>query len=785
MIDSTHMIARAQEKARLYYQQTLQSLGYWQLHQVLGEALMEDIAPVWQATSQRRQHAKQAFYISAEYLLGRLIFNNLYCAGVLEEVAGLLQDRGIDINSLEDVEDAAFGNGGLGRLAACYLDSAAAHDIPLMGYGLRYRFGLFKQKIVDYAQVEEPDDWSRFGDPFGIRRYDLRVTVNFRDQQVVAVPYDMPVIGYEMKSVGTLRLWQAESPQEVDFALFNRQQYVEASADKNKAEDLTKFLYPNDSGEAGRLMRIKQEYLLSSATVQDMLRSFVEKHGRNYSRLPALCAIQLNDTHPVMAIPELIRLLQADGLDFEEAFQIARNTFSYTNHTVMQEALEKWDALTLKRLLPEMYAVIRRINQRLLGEVNMPSLSCIRSGNVHMADLAVYASHTVNGVARIHSQILKDHLFKDWYALYPERFQNVTNGVTQRRWLALCNPELASLVESVLGDRGFVTDLERLNASRDRITDGHCYEFMRIKGEKKRQLAQVILQQEGILIPEHFLFDVQVKRLHEYKRQLLNALSIMAIYQGLKDGSINDFTPTAFIFGAKAAPGYARAKAIIRYINQLAELINGDPAVKDKLRVVFVQNYNCSYAEHIIPAADVSEQISPAGTEASGTGNMKLMLNGAVTLGTFDGANVEIVEEAGLENNYIFGATVEQIEQIRSSYQPREYYHRDKHLKRAVDSLIDGTFKDIKENGEGSLHELHTSLLEGAAWHKPDHYFLMLDFEGYYKAKLQVNQDYKDRLAFARKCLHNVFSAGKFTSDRSVKEYARNIWQLEEPAQEQ
>ncbi len=783
MIDSTRFITRAQERARLNFQQPLQTLGYWQLHQVLGEALMEEIAPAWQATSQSRQQGKQAYYISAEYLLGRLIFNNMYCAGVLEEATELLSDRGVDVHSLEDVEDAAFGNGGLGRLAACYLDSAAAHDIPLMGYGLRYRFGLFKQKFVDYAQVEEPDDWSRFGDPFGIRRYDLRVTINFSDQQVVAVPYDMPVIGHDMKSIGTLRLWQAESPEEIDFALFNSQQYAAASAEKNKAEDLTKFLYPNDSGEAGRLMRIKQEYMLSSATVQDILRSYVEEHGRDYSRLPALCAVQLNDTHPVMAIPELIRLLQADGLSFEKAFQIAQQTFSYTNHTVMQEALEKWDALTLKSLLPEMYAIIRRINQRLMREVRNPALSCIRKGNVHMADLAVYASHTVNGVARIHSQILKDNLFKDWYALYPDRFQNVTNGVTQRRWLALCNPELTALLESVLGDRGFVTELERLNDGKDLFTDAHCRDFMRIKGEKKRQLAQVILQQEGILIPEHFLFDVQIKRLHEYKRQLLNALSIMAIYQGLKDDSIKEFTPTAFIFGAKAAPGYARAKAIIRYINQLAEMINGDPAMHDKMRVVFVHNYNCSYAEHIIPAADVSEQISPAGTEASGTGNMKLMLNGAVTLGTFDGANVEIVEEAGLENNYIFGATVAEIEKIRGTYDSGKYYNADKRLKRAVDTLIDGTFKDIKEPGEGSLRELHTSLLKGASWHEPDHYYLMPDFDGYLKAKLQVNRDYNDKLAFARKCLNNVFSAGKFTSDRSVKEYARNIWHLEAPGQ--
>lgn len=774
------MIDRAQQKAQLYYQSDLSNLSSWQLHQVLGEALMEAIAPQWQQDSQRRRQAKQAHYLSMEFLLGRMVFNNLYCAGLLEEADRLLREKGVDIRALEDIEDNAFGNGGLGRLAACYLDSAAAHDIPLTGYGLRYRFGLFRQSFQKGRQVEHPDDWSRLGDPFSIRRYDLKVRVAFGDGEVLAVPYDMPVIGYQRKAIGTLRLWQAESLTEVDFDQFNQQQYLEASRQKNQAEDITKFLYPNDSSEAGKVLRIKQEYLLSSATMQDLVRSFKQLHGNAFHLFPTLHAVQLNDTHPVMAVPELIRLLALEGLSFDQAFQIARQTFSYTNHTVMSEALETWWAPTLKKTLPQLYPVIRRINQRLMKELKDKRFSIVRNGFVHMATLAIYTTHQVNGVARIHSDILKDDLFKDWHQLYPDRFTNVTNGVTQRRWLGLSNPELSGLIAQTLEGDHFLRHLESLKEGKQRISDPLCQQFHAVKQQKKRALSQLIHQRERELIPEHFLFDVQIKRLHEYKRQLMNALSIIAIWQGLKDGTIKDFAPTAFIFGAKAAPGYKRAKAIIWLINQIAALVNQDPDTKDRLLVVFVHNYNCSYAEHIIPAADVSEQISPAGTEASGTGNMKLMLNGAVTLGTFDGANVEIVEEAGLQNNYIFGATVEDIRQMAEDYDPKAIYKANKRLKKALDTLVDGTFEDDPGDGEGTLKELHKSLLEGASWHRPDHYYVLHDFDDYLKAKLRANQDYQDTLAFSRKCLYNVFSAGKFTSDRSVQEYARNIWGLDQ-----
>ena len=775
MIDAKQLLLLAEEKANIAFHLELAQLSAWQLHEALGQALMQLITPDWRGSVASSETGKQACYLSAEFLLGRMVYNNLFSAGVLPEVTRLLAARGIDIGSLEEIEDNAFGNGGLGRLAACYLDSAAAHAVPLTGYGLRYRFGLFRQRFADGQQVEEPDDWSKYGDPWSLRRLDLAVTVSFGDGQVLAVPYDMPVLGYQLKSIATLRLWQCESLSEVDFALFNAQDYEAACAQKNKAEDITKFLYPNDSGDAGKMLRIKQQYVLSSATMQDLLRAFKQRAGRDFGSFPRFYAVQLNDTHPVMAIPELIRLLLLEGLDFEQAFRIAQKTFSYTNHTVMEEALEKWDVRMLKLAVPQLYPVIRLINRRLLREIGDHGLSCVRHQQVHMAPLAVYASHTVNGVAEIHTRILKDRVFAGWYHLYPERFQNKTNGITQRRWLGLCNPQLTALLSQTLGSDGFLTQLDRLSALRT-LTDEHlCRRFHTVKQERKKELALQIFMREGILIPEYFLFDVQVKRLHEYKRQLLNAFSIMAIYRGLKAGTIRDFTPTAFIFGAKAAPGYEQAKAIILYINRIAALVNHDPAMHDKLKVVFVQNYNCSYAEYIIPAADISEQISPAGTEASGTGNMKLMLNGAVTLGTYDGANIEIAQEAGEENNYIFGATVEEISAIREGYDPLKIYKKNKTLRAAVDSLADGTFEDT----QGVLKALHESLLKGLSWHGPDHQYLFLDFDSYMKQKLKANKDYRNTTAFSKKCLMNIAGAGKFSSDRAIREYARDIWKLD------
>lgn len=752
----------------------------YELHNAVSGAAMDAIAPLWSRKESERFRRRQAAYLSMEFLVGRLVYNNLYCMGVLDEVKDLLKEKGIDIAVMEDVEDDAFGNGGLGRLAACFLDSAVTCGIPLTGYGLRFRYGLFKQDFVNGKQVELPDDWSKFGDPWSIRRPDEAVVVSMKTGDVLAVPYDMPVIGFGAKNIGTLRLWQTESLHEVDFAIFNNQDYAKAAADKNIAEDITKFLYPNDTKKEGRQLRVKQQYVLVSATMQDILRAYRKRHGSDYSFFSDEVAAQLNDTHPTMAIPELIRLLMEDGVTFEEAFLIARKTFAYTNHTVMQEALEKWDLSLLSSVCPRIVSIIRKIDSRFRREMKKagkeitPSLCIILDGRVHMAEMAVYATHATNGVAALHTEILKNDVFSDWYHLYPERFQNKTNGITQRRWLGLCNPELAGLITDQIGS-GFETDLDRLKLLIPRINKSLCGRFMKVKRLKKEQLCAEISRREGILLNPDMVFDVQVKRLHEYKRQFMNALSILAIYDQLKRGQLKDLPPVAFIFGAKAAPGYDRAKAVIHWINMIADKVNNDPKTKDRLKVVFVRNYNCSWAEKIIPAADISEQISPAGTEASGTGNMKLMLNGAVTLGTFDGANVEIVEEAGRENNYIFGATVEELNQIKDTYNPVSIYRENALLRRAMDTLIDGTFPDE----DGRLAELHDAILKGASWHKPDHYFVMKDFGDYYERKLQAIRDAKqDETAFARKCLMNVASAGKFSSDRTIRQYAREIWNV-------
>ena len=771
--DVNKIVLQTEALVRLRHDETLQQTSPERLHECLGAALMMECSENWTETRRRQAQDRRAFYFSAEYLVGRLIYNNLFNMGILEPIRAAFAEKGVDLACLEEIEDAALGNGGLGRLAACFLDSAATCDLPLTGYGLRYRFGLFRQSFDrDGSQRENADDWTKYGDPWSHRRDKRAVRVKFADQTVVAVPYDMPVIGYETDTIGTLRLWQCEAEQELDFDAFNNQDYDGAIEGKNRAEDITRVLYPNDSTPDGKRLRIRQQYVLSSASLQDILRDYRAAHGDDLYRLAEFTAIQLNDTHPAMSIPELIRLLMDEGMDFEAAFHIAAKVFSYTNHTVMIEALEKWDMELLRSVVPEICTIIEKIDERLHRELPGTNLAIIHNGTVNMADLSVYVSSAVNGVAEIHSEILKKDLFKDWYAVYPERFQNKTNGITPRRWLGLCNPELCGLIESRIGG-GFLTDLDRLSALKDKIDDMVVKEFNAIKREKKRQLCAVIAQREGVMLNPGFIFDVQVKRLHEYKRQLMNALSVMDIYLRLKDGSLTDFTPTAVIFGAKAAPGYRRAKAIIRYINRVARLVNADAQTRDRLQVVFVQNYNCSYAEHIIPAADISEQISPAGTEASGTGNMKLMLNGAVTLGTMDGANVEIVEQAGAENNYIFGATVEQLDAIRESYCARDLYEQDANLRRAVDTLIDGTVATDDEQ-----RELYEALLDGANWHRADHYFTLYDFASYQQARLRANRDYRDRLAFGRKCLENTASAGKFSSDRTIRQYAEEIWHI-------
>ena len=753
------------------YDVSLQEATPQELHEALGQAVMMAISDDWSHSKKTRMPNRKAYYISAEYLIGRLVYSNLFNLGILDEMKELFAEHGVDLAILEDIEDDALGNGGLGRLAACFLDSAASTDIPLSGYGLRYKFGLFKQSFdADGSQVENADDWTKFGDPWSFRRYNHTVKVKFPDHTVLAVPYDVPVIGYGTENVGTLRLWQCEAEEELDFNAFNNQDYLRALDAKNKAEDITRVLYPNDSTWEGKRLRIKQQYVLSSASLQDMLRTFKIAHGDDLSRFAEFYAVQLNDTHPAMSIPELIRLLMPEGMSFDDAFNVAQKTFSYTNHTVMGEALEKWPLDLMRSVVPEIVDIICRIDQKLKWE--HPGLFIVKDNTAHMANLSIYVGSYINGVAEIHTQILKDDCFKDWYYAFPERFQNKTNGITPRRWLGLCNPELTAMLrEKVGGD--FLKNLDLIGELKDQIYDETVVEFNDIKHLKKEQLCAVIAKHEGVTLNPDFIFDVQVKRLHEYKRQLMNILSIVDIYFRLKEGRLPDFHPTVYLFGAKSAPGYARAKAIIRYINRVAKMINNDPAVADKLKVVFVQNYNCSYAEHIIPAADISEQISPAGTEASGTGNMKLMLNGAVTLGTLDGANVEIAQEAGRENEYIFGHTVDEINAAKPTYHARSIYDSNADLRRAINTLVDGTVPT-----DDAQKELFHSLLDGTDRHQADHYFLLLDYASYFDTKLQANRDYADRIAFGRKCLMNVASAAKFSSDRTIRQYAEEIWHI-------
>ena len=753
------------------YDVSLQEATPQELHEALGQAVMMAISDDWSHSKKTRMPNRKAYYISAEYLIGRLVYSNLFNLGILDEMKELFAEHGVDLAILEDIEDDALGNGGLGRLAACFLDSAASTDIPLSGYGLRYKFGLFKQSFdADGSQVENADDWTKFGDPWSFRRYNHTVKVKFPDHTVLAVPYDVPVIGYGTENVGTLRLWQCEAEEELDFNAFNNQDYLRALDAKNKAEDITRVLYPNDSTWEGKRLRIKQQYVLSSASLQDMLRTFKIAHGDDLSHFAEFYAVQLNDTHPAMSIPELIRLLMLEGMSFDDAFNVAQKTFSYTNHTVMGEALEKWPLDLMRSVVPEIVDIICRIDQKLKWE--HPDLFIVKDNTAHMANLSIYVGSYINGVAEIHTQILKDDCFKDWYYAFPERFQNKTNGITPRRWLGLCNPELTAMLrEKVGGD--FLKNLDLIGELKNQIYDETVVEFNDIKHLKKEQLCAVIAKHEGVTLNPDFIFDVQVKRLHEYKRQLMNILSIVDIYFRLKEGRLPDFHPTVYLFGAKSAPGYARAKAIIRYINRVAKMINNDPAVADKLKVVFVQNYNCSYAEHIIPAADISEQISPAGTEASGTGNMKLMLNGAVTLGTLDGANVEIAQEAGRENEYIFGHTVDEINAAKPTYHARSIYDSNADLRRAINTLVDGTVPT-----DDAQKELFHSLLDGTDWHQADHYFLLLDYASYFDTKLQANRDYADRIAFGRKCLMNVASAAKFSSDRTIRQYAEEIWHI-------
>ena len=759
------------------------------LHEAVSSVVMREIAGRWSRSREKHLANRRACYLSMEFLMGRAVYNNLLVLGIKDDVDEALKMSGHSLSELEEIEDAALGNGGLGRLAACFLDSAATHDIPLDGYGIRYKYGLFRQAIEDGFQREYPDDWQRQGDPWSKRCDADAVTVEYADMKVRAVPYDMPVIGYGTENIGTLRLWQSEALDGFDFDAFNSGDYDGAVKSATDAENICKVLYPNDNFDKGRELRLRQEYFFSAASMADI----TAKHFARFGTLDTLAdyvTVQLNDTHPVISVPELIRLMiEKYGYDFESAFGIAQKVFNYTNHTVMQEALEKWDARLVEKLLPGVYRVILMINERFIKDMYalgkdrkfITSIMPVNDGKVRMADMAVYASSHTNGVARIHTEILKADTLKSWYELYPERFTNKTNGITQRRWLALCNEELSAMITRLLGSDEWVRDLDKLAGLRKYADDESILrEFIAVKKEKKRQLAAFVKAHDGVEIDPETVFDIQIKRLHEYKRQLLNALSILYIYDGVKDGTIKDLTPVTFIFGAKSAPGYRRAKAIIKLIGEIGKMIEADPEVRDLIKVVFVQNYNVSYAEKLVAACDISEQISTAGTEASGTGNMKLMLNGAVTLGTLDGANIEIAEEAGEENEYIFGAKVEELEKIMPEYDPRAILYSDSRIDRVLARLIDGSLDDggVPSNEEGSFKELYKALTDGASWHVPDHYYLLGDLKDYVETKLRANRDYRDELVFAKKCWLNMCSAGKFSSDRTIKDYAKEIWKV-------
>jgi len=754
-----------------------------QLHDALGKTVMEMFADRWDNARQEHLSKRRAAYLSMEFLVGRAVYNNLLVLGIYDEVEEAFKELGIDLADLEEIEDAALGNGGLGRLAACFLDSAATLSLPLDGYGIRYKYGLFKQSIVDGFQREDIDDWTKYGDPWSVRCDEDTVLIEYSGQTVKAVPYDMPVFGFRTENVGTLRLWQAEPVKEFDFDVFNKQDYLEASKEKIYAEDISRVLYPNDDTDEGKKLRLKQQYFFSCASLTDIIRKHKARFG-TLDNLADYISVQLNDTHPVISIPELIRqLVDNEGYSFEKALEMAKRIFNYTNHTVMQEALEKWRTDLVEELLPRIYAIIIQINEALMAEMyakgversKIDRIKIIKGDLIHMADMACYASSHINGVAEIHTQILKDTVLADWFSLCPERFRNETNGITQRRWIALCNRELSAYISELLGSDDWINDLDKLKELSKYADDENVLRrFIDIKQGKKKQLADFIKAHDGIYIDENSVFDIQIKRLHEYKRQLLNAFSILWLYYGIKDGSIQNFKPTTFIFGAKSAPGYRRAKAIIKFINEVGRIVSEDKDTRDLIKVVFVQNYNVSYAEKLVAAADVSEQISTAGTEASGTGNMKLMLNGAVTLGTYDGANIEIVQEAGEDNNYIFGARVEELEKIVPEYDSRSIFSSDDMIRRVVSSLIDGT---VSDGGSGDFRELYMALLDGASWHAPDHYYLLGDIRDYVETKLRCINDYSsDRIGFARKQWLNMCSAGKFSSDRTIADYAENIW---------
>ena len=782
------------------YRKTLEEATPQEIYQAVSYSVKDDIIDRWIATHKvyREKNVKKVYYLSMEFLMGRALGNNLLNLGYYEDIKEALKEMGLDINFIEDQErDPALGNGGLGRLAACFLDSLSTLGYPAYGCGIRYRYGMFKQAIEDGYQIEKPDDWLRDGFPFEVKRAEYAVEVKFGGyvrvenqdgrnhfiqegySSVRAVPYDMPIVGYGNNVVNTLRMWDAEAIQEFNLNSFDRGEYEKAVEQKNLARTICEVLYPNDNHYSGKELRLKQQYFFVSASLQTAIKKFKEKN-KKIEDLPKKITFQMNDTHPTLTVPELMRILMdEEGLDWDEAWDITTKTCAYTNHTIMSEALEKWPIELFSRLLPRIYQIVEEINRRFVLKIQeaypgqqdkVKSMAILYDGQVKMAHLAIAGSFSVNGVARLHTEILKKRELKDFYEMNPKQFNNKTNGVTQRRFLAHGNPLLAQWLNEKIGE-DWITDFSQISKLKTFVDDKkYQQEFMNIKYQNKLRLAKYIKENNGIEVDPNSIFDVQVKRLHEYKRQLLNILHVMHLYNELKENPDFDMYPRTFIFGAKAAAGYTRAKLTIKLINSVANVINNDHSIKDKIKVVFIEDYRVSNGEIIFAAADVSEQISTASREASGTGNMKFMINGALTLGTMDGANVEIVEEVGAENAFIFGLSADEVMKYEreGGYNPWDIYNSNRNVRNVLTQLINGTYCDDTE----IFRDLYDSLT------KEDMYFILKDFDSYAEAQARIDVAYRDTDKWARMALMNTACSGKFSSDRTIEQYVKDIWKL-------
>ena len=781
-----------------------------QLFQAVSYAVKEAIIDDWLATQKQyeKDDPKTVYYMSMEFLLGRALGNNLINMTAYKEVKEALEEMGIDLNVIEDQEpDPALGNGGLGRLAACFLDSLATLGYASYGCGIRYRYGMFKQKIRDGYQVEAPDNWLKDGNPFELRRPEYAKEVRFGGnirveydetgkthfvqenyESVMAIPYDYPIVGYGNHIVNTLRIWDAEAIVDFQLDSFDRGDYHKAVEQENLAKNIVEVLYPNDNHIAGKELRLKQQYFFVSASIQAAITKFKKKHG-DISKLPEKVTFQMNDTHPTVAVAELMRiLLDEENLGWNEAWDITTKCCAYTNHTIMAEALEKWPIDLFSRLLPRIYQIIQEIDRRFIAQVRaqypgneekVKKMAILMDGQVKMAHLAIVAGYSVNGVAKLHTEILKNQELKDFYQMMPEKFNNKTNGITQRRFLMHANPLLADWVTEKLGTKEWITDLSKMSGLKEWLDDEEALkEFMTIKFKYKERLAAYIKEHNGVEVDPRSIFDVQVKRLHEYKRQLLNILHVMYLYNQIKEHPEMSFYPKTYIFGAKASAGYIRAKEIIKLINSVADVINNDRSINGKLKVVFIEDYRVSNAELIFAAADISEQISTASKEASGTGNMKFMMNGAPTLGTMDGANVEIVDEVGIDNAFIFGLSADEVINYEQNggYNPYDIYNNDPDIHRVVDQLVDGTYS----NGDTEMYrDLYNSLLNNQGGSRADMYFILKDFRSYADAQARAMEAYKDKEKWAKMALKNTACCGKFSADRTIQEYVDDIWHLD------